>query len=288
MIEFANFIKTNGIVGVIAVWVFFLNQDVAKLKAELSECNKEKVEIMKPFVRPKASNHTEQKMPLYAIITQLNTNTNFTFEVFLKCTNIAKDQMYIGASDAAVYVRILNSRPYLSIRAAGNEVQISGSLLISSSIIFEDGSTQTTAWVAGGTSILNQSIIIQNDPESGNFQNTGQTYVEYQASDNSPSISFTLDYQSPLTTGSEISILAVEFPDSTIQNTAFNPSAFATTGSNTFIGDQTISGSVILPTTSSGTPVYTGTQGEMIFGETGGNYEMHVWLNGGWRSTPLT
>jgi hypothetical protein len=70
MIEFANFIKTNGIVGVIAVWVFFLNQDVSKLKDELSDCNKEKVEIMKPFVRPKASNHTEKSLPILAILPE--------------------------------------------------------------------------------------------------------------------------------------------------------------------------------------------------------------------------
>jgi len=80
MIEFANFIKTNGIVGVIAVWVFFLNQDVSKLKAELVDCNKEKVEIMKPFVRPTATNHTEQKVPLYAIITQPITLKNIEDE----------------------------------------------------------------------------------------------------------------------------------------------------------------------------------------------------------------
>lgn len=70
MIEFVNFIKTNGIVGVIAVWVFFLNNDVRQLKAELVDCNKEKVEIMKPFVRPTAKNYKENHLPLLAIITQ--------------------------------------------------------------------------------------------------------------------------------------------------------------------------------------------------------------------------
>lgn len=70
MIEFANFIKTNGIVGVIAIWVFLLNQDVSKLKEELVDCNKEKVEIMKPFVRPKASNHTQQRLPILAVLPE--------------------------------------------------------------------------------------------------------------------------------------------------------------------------------------------------------------------------
>ena len=70
MIEFANFIKTNGIVGVIAVWVFLLNQDVSKLKEELVDCNKEKVEIMKPFVRPTAKNYTKQSLPILAILPE--------------------------------------------------------------------------------------------------------------------------------------------------------------------------------------------------------------------------
>lgn len=80
MIEFANFIKNNGIVGVIAVWVFFLNQDVTKLKEELTECNKEKVEIMKPFVRPTARNYKENHLPKFAIITQPITLKNIEDE----------------------------------------------------------------------------------------------------------------------------------------------------------------------------------------------------------------
>jgi hypothetical protein len=80
MIEFVSFIKGNGLSGLALVLVYFLNQDVQSLKAELTDCNKEKVEIMKPFVRPKASNHTEQKVPLYAIITQPITLKNIEDE----------------------------------------------------------------------------------------------------------------------------------------------------------------------------------------------------------------
>ena len=80
MIEFANFIKTNGIVGVIAVWVFFLNNDVRQLKAELVDCNKEKIEIMKPFVRPTARHYKQNHLPLLAIITQPITLKNIEDE----------------------------------------------------------------------------------------------------------------------------------------------------------------------------------------------------------------
>lgn len=48
------------------------------------------------------------------------------------------------------------------------------------------------------------------------------------------------------------------------------------------------SGSIVLPTTVSSTPAWTGTQGEMVFSDNGTLYKMNVWLNGGWRSTPLT
>jgi hypothetical protein len=78
--EFVNFIKNNGVIGVIAIWVFFLNQDVNKLKSELSDCNKEKVEIMKPFVRPTAHNYKKDNLPLLAIITQPITIKNIEDE----------------------------------------------------------------------------------------------------------------------------------------------------------------------------------------------------------------
>jgi hypothetical protein len=50
----------------------------------------------------------------------------------------------------------------------------------------------------------------------------------------------------------------------------------------------TPSGSIVIPTTVSSTPGWTGVQGEMVFGDNGAVYKLFVWLNGGWRSTPLT
>ena len=70
MIEFVSFIKGNGLSGLALVLVYFLNQDVQNLKAELTDCNKEKVEIMKPFVRPTATNHNEKSLPILAILPE--------------------------------------------------------------------------------------------------------------------------------------------------------------------------------------------------------------------------
>jgi hypothetical protein len=50
----------------------------------------------------------------------------------------------------------------------------------------------------------------------------------------------------------------------------------------------TPSGSIILPTTVSSTPGWTGVQGEMVFGDnSSGTYRILIWLNGGWRSVSI-
>ena len=53
-------------------------------------------------------------------------------------------------------------------------------------------------------------------------------------------------------------------------------------------GSVTISGSLIVSPTSSGTPAYTGKDGEIVFGQTGANYKIYVWLGGAWRSGSLS
>jgi hypothetical protein len=49
-----------------------------------------------------------------------------------------------------------------------------------------------------------------------------------------------------------------------------------------------MSGSIVLPTTASGTPGWTGTNGEMIPGDDGaGNYVLWVYLGGNWLTSSL-
>jgi hypothetical protein len=52
----------------------------------------------------------------YVSLTQSTNNLNFSCEVFLKPTNISKDQMYVGITIAATYIRFSNSRAFLSVR----------------------------------------------------------------------------------------------------------------------------------------------------------------------------
>jgi hypothetical protein len=48
-----------------------------------------------------------------------------------------------------------------------------------------------------------------------------------------------------------------------------------------------ISGSIVLPTTQSAAPSWTGTDGEMVFATVTGNHRFYVWMAGAWRSGSL-
>jgi len=45
-----------------------------------------------------------------------------------------------------------------------------------------------------------------------------------------------------------------------------------------------MSGSIVLPTTQSATPSWTGTDGEIVPATVGGEYFLYMWMNGAWRS----
>jgi hypothetical protein len=49
-----------------------------------------------------------------------------------------------------------------------------------------------------------------------------------------------------------------------------------------------MSGSIVLPTTRSAAPSWTGTDGEMVFATVTGNHRFYVWMAGAWRSGSLS
>jgi len=56
----------------------------------------------------------------YVSVSQTGNTTSFSYEIFLKPTQVSKDQMYIGYSTlTSNYVRISSSKAFLSIRAGG-------------------------------------------------------------------------------------------------------------------------------------------------------------------------
>ena len=81
-------------------------------------------------------------------------------------------------------------------------------------------------------------------------------------------IEFVLDYDNTDKTFSFNPDGTLEFPDGTRQNTAFTTSSItnlATTGSNTFVGDQTINGNLTIGTVSENVTSYLDWVGNLVF-----------------------
>jgi len=49
-----------------------------------------------------------------------------------------------------------------------------------------------------------------------------------------------------------------------------------------------MSGSIILPTTQSAAPIWTGSNGEIIPATVGGVYYLYMYMNGAWRSSSFS
>ena len=81
-----------------------------------------------------------------------------------------------------------------------------------SEVIFADGTTQTTAWLAGTVSsveTISQTTFI---PETGTFTNTNQLTVSHQAHAADVGFTFTIDYQSPLDETKGVTVGAINTP----------------------------------------------------------------------------
>jgi hypothetical protein len=89
---------------------------------------------------------------------------------------------------------------------------------------------------------------------------------------------------------------AVKAGNGVILNIGSNLSFIEATGSIITLqkngGNVVISGSLIASSskvfpTSSGIPAFTGTDGQFMFGSSGGNHYIYVWMGGAWRSSSL-
>jgi len=75
-------------------------------------------------------------------------------------------------------------------------------------------------------------------------------------------------------------------------NTQGDSTSLMIVGNGTILSRQDafkvrMSGSIILPTTQSSSPAWTGTDGEMVFATVTGNHRFYVWMAGAWRSGSL-
>ena len=70
MTEIVKIFKTYGGLGVVSVWLFLTNSRVDKLELQLAACNESKIDIYRELSKPKTSQHSEDKAPLIAILSQ--------------------------------------------------------------------------------------------------------------------------------------------------------------------------------------------------------------------------
>ena len=70
MTEVVKLFKTYGGLGVVSVWLFLTNNRVDKLELQLQACNESKIDIYRELTNPKTSQHSENKAPLMAILSQ--------------------------------------------------------------------------------------------------------------------------------------------------------------------------------------------------------------------------
>jgi hypothetical protein len=80
MTEFVTLAKKYGGFGVIAIWLFMTNKRVDILETELQACNDSRVNIYRELTRPITKRQEENRLPLFAIITQPITLKNIEDE----------------------------------------------------------------------------------------------------------------------------------------------------------------------------------------------------------------
>lgn len=140
-----------------------------------------------------------------------------------------------------------------SIEALNSDLIIDGGNIIVTGSLFVSGTLSL-----GGDVSAQTTETISNTLEGGGvFVNKQTDAFQYTSYNGGPELSLDIEYQKPLTREIGINTLAIGFADETVQTTAFlnngvvsssqqinNYDVFATTGSNIFNGEQTITGSL--------------------------------------------
>lgn len=70
----------------------------------------------------------------YGSLNLSRTASGVTYEAFLKPTNVTKDQMYLGSQASGNYLRILNSKAFISIPANGQRTLAHTQTLLNNSV----------------------------------------------------------------------------------------------------------------------------------------------------------
>lgn len=112
-----------------------------------------------------------------------------------------------------------------------------------SHVVFFDGTTQTTAWLGGGSRSMSTTAISSNNFNIGNFSNNATLDIDYTAFTGDYGIDFDIAYQAPLDGTKGVTVGAIETPliistGTVILKTDINSSTstwtFGTDGTTTF------------------------------------------------------
>ena len=117
----------------------------------------------------------------YASINFVSPASAVTYEAFIKASNISKDQMYVGSSTSANYLRIVNSAAFLSIQTSvGQQILAHSQTLLNNTIyhiVSIYNGIQLKIYVNGSLtlgSVLNQSLLASNIDRIGRWRDADQ------------------------------------------------------------------------------------------------------------------
>jgi hypothetical protein len=137
----------------------------------------------------------------------------------------------------------------------------------------------------GGSIYLDNVGNLQFTSLSGSVflgKGTGDIYI----GDGTSSANIIFDQGGAIKAGDNI-ILTIGSSASYIESTG-SLITFQKGGGNVIISGSLIASSSRVFPTSSGTPAFTGTDGQFMFGSSGGNHYIYVWMSGAWRSSSLS
>jgi hypothetical protein len=198
--------------------------------------------------------------------TQIN-NSNIT-------ASFISSSGFISASSLSSNIIITNTGSFAYFTSSNILLNPNGGIFITSS----DGTK-------GGSIYLDNLGNLQFTSVSGSVflgKGTGDIYI----GDGSSSANIIFDQGGIIKAGDNITLnigSAASFIEATGSSITFQRG-----GGNVIISGSLIASSSRVFPTSSGTPSFTGADGQFIFGSSGGNHFIYVWMSGAWRSSSLS
>ena len=137
-------------------------------------------------------------------------NTAYRYTVSTNAPTMTTGALWFNSTDGRLYVNYNNTW----VDASPTEIDPSAIRFNEQDQIeFPDGTLQSTAWLDGGSSIVNTTIMSINDFAGGNYDNQGSvsvTYTPYTGAESG--FSFNAEFQSPLDATKGVTVGAISTP----------------------------------------------------------------------------